>query len=434
MTISTAAAKLSYAGNGSTVDFAITWVYIAKNHVVATLRDAAGVETLQILDTDYSLTDPDTSGTLTMVNPPLTNETLVITSEPPNTQETDIPLGGNFPARAVEDALDVASQVSQKVDQKIDRSLIVPKTDLRSGSDLEIPNETDRALRFLTFDSDGKPIVTAVAPIGGAIVTPFAETYLDDTTQAATLATLGALGLVGGTLTGALNHAATVTVASATSTPIGAAASNNVDISGTTQIDGHDTVAAGRVRWGRFTGILQLTHNGTSMILPNNGANITTAVNDRYKAVSLGSGNWLYLYYIRADGTALSGSVVIEATDAEMETGTSDTVFASPANLGEHLQVPKCQLKCGVAGDILGDDDINITGVNDDGAGAATVTLGIDFEDANYICLLTVEHTVDRYSSIDTQLAGSVILNSWRETTNPTDPISYHFVAWGKQV
>jgi len=195
MTISTAAAPLSYAGNGSTTDFAITWIYIAKSHVVATLRDATGVETLQILDTDYTLTDPGDTGTLGMTNAPLTNETLVITSEPPNTQETDIPLGGSFPARSVEDALDLASQVSNKVDAKIDRSLIVPKTDLLSAGDLEIPNETARALRFLSFDSDGKPIVTAVAPIGGAIVTPFAETYLDDTTDTATRATLGVPGL-----------------------------------------------------------------------------------------------------------------------------------------------------------------------------------------------------------------------------------------------
>lgn len=195
MTISTAASILSYAGNGSTVNFAITWVYVAKAHVVATLRDAAGVETVQVLDTDYSLTDPGDTGTLTMTNAPATGETLVITSEPPNTQETDIPLGGSFPARSVEDALDVASQVSNKVDQKINRALIVPKTDLRSGSDLEIPNETDRASAFLTFGVDGKPTVTVLPPTGTAIITPFAETYLDDTTQAATLATLGAAGL-----------------------------------------------------------------------------------------------------------------------------------------------------------------------------------------------------------------------------------------------
>ena len=158
MTISTAAAPLSYAGNGSTTAFAVTWAYKAKSHVVATLRNSLGVETVQVITTNYTLTDAGTSGTLTMGTAPATNETLVITSEPPNTQETDIPLGGSFPASSVEDALDLASQVSQKVENLFNRSLRVPKTDTRSGSELEIPNETDRADKVLAFNASGDPI------------------------------------------------------------------------------------------------------------------------------------------------------------------------------------------------------------------------------------------------------------------------------------
>ena len=101
-----------------------------------------------------------------------------------------------------------------------------------------------------------------------------------------------------------LNEAATVIVASATSTPIGAAASNNVDISGTTTITSFDNVAEGINRKGRFTGALTLTHNATSLILPG-AANITTAANDRYEARSLGSGNWIVTKYQKADGTAV---------------------------------------------------------------------------------------------------------------------------------
>tara|TARA_R110000772_G_scaffold142527_2_gene252184 strand:- start:135 stop:2261 length:2127 start_codon:yes stop_codon:yes gene_type:complete len=158
MTISTAAAPLSYAGNGSTTAFAVTWAYKAKSHVVATLRNSLGVETVQVITTNYTLTDAGTSGTLTMIVAPATGETLVITSEPPNTQETDIPLGGSFPASSVEDALDLASQVSQKVENLFNRSLRVPKTDTRSGSELEIPNETDRADKVLAFNASGDPI------------------------------------------------------------------------------------------------------------------------------------------------------------------------------------------------------------------------------------------------------------------------------------
>lgn len=194
MTISTPAAPLSYAGDGIVVDFAVTWVYVAKAHVVATLRDAAGVETVQVLDTDYSLTDPGDTGTLTMVVEPASGETLVITSEPPSTQETDIPLGGSFPARAVEDSLDVASQVSNKIENSFDRALRVPKTDLRSGSDLELPNETDRANRVLSFDADGRP-TTSVAGTGDLL----AANNLSDLDSASTARTnlgLGALAVL----------------------------------------------------------------------------------------------------------------------------------------------------------------------------------------------------------------------------------------------
>jgi hypothetical protein len=108
----------------------------------------------------------------------------------------------------------------------------------------------------------------------------------------------------GDTLTGALNAAATATVASATTCDIGAATSNSVIISGTTTITGLGTIAAGAVRDVAFSGALTLTHNATSLILPA-GASITTAAGDTASFVSLGSGNWRCLSYQKADGTPL---------------------------------------------------------------------------------------------------------------------------------
>ena len=71
MTISTEPVPLPYNGDGSTTAFPITWKYFAKSHVVATLR-ASGVETLWVLDTDYTLTAAgvEAGGTLTATTPP----------------------------------------------------------------------------------------------------------------------------------------------------------------------------------------------------------------------------------------------------------------------------------------------------------------------------------------------------------------------------
>lgn len=120
------------------------------------------------------------------------------------------------------------------------------------------------------------------------------------------------IGFTGGTLTStltmsgaAINEAAEVDIASAATCNIGAAASNNVRITGTTTITAFDSVAAGIKRDIRFAAALTLTHNATSLILPNNGSNITTEAGDAMVAESLGSGNWKVLDYTRASGLPL---------------------------------------------------------------------------------------------------------------------------------
>jgi hypothetical protein len=116
----------------------------------------------------------------------------------------------------------------------------------------------------------------------------------------------GGGSFTGGTLTSALNEAPPVTIASAATVNIGAAAANTVLVSGTTTITAFDTIAAGAIRRVRFLGALTLTHNATSLILPA-GANITTAAGDVATMESLGSGNWRCINYSKVDGTAVIG-------------------------------------------------------------------------------------------------------------------------------
>ena len=114
----------------------------------------------------------------------------------------------------------------------------------------------------------------------------------------------------GDALTGALDWAATVDVASAGTTDIGAANSNRVRVTGTTTITSFGT-GTHKLRQVRFAGILTLTHNGTSLILPG-GSNITTAAGDAALAVSDGSGNWRVLVYQRASGKPITASSISE--------------------------------------------------------------------------------------------------------------------------
>lgn len=102
------------------------------------------------------------------------------------------------------------------------------------------------------------------------------------------------------------NESKASNIASAGTTDIGAASAPFLHVTGTTTITALGTVQAGTRRIVVFDGILILTHNATSLILPT-GANITTAAGDVAVFVSEGSGNWRCVNYTRADGTALAG-------------------------------------------------------------------------------------------------------------------------------
>lgn len=93
-------------------------------------------------------------------------------------------------------------------------------------------------------------------------------------------------------------HAATASVASATTTDIGAANSLSVEITGTTTITGFGTAYSGP-RFLRFAGALILTHSA-SLALPG-VANITTAAGDTCIALpNLAANGWNVVSYERS--------------------------------------------------------------------------------------------------------------------------------------
>jgi lysophospholipase L1-like esterase len=144
----------------------------------------------------------------------------------------------------------------------------------------------------------------------------------------------------GGTMTSALNEAPTVTIASSSAPAIGAAAGNTIQLTGTTTVTGFDTVAAGITRRVRFSGILTLTYNATSLILPTS-ASITTAADDVAEFLSLGSGNWMCTSYQRKSGAALTGSsftggtltsALNNAPPVTIASSTTPAIFAAAGN------------------------------------------------------------------------------------------------------
>jgi len=107
-----------------------------------------------------------------------------------------------------------------------------------------------------------------------------------------------------GALTGALNEAQTVTLASTASMLIGSAKANTIIISGSTTINAFDTAPIGAIRRTRFQGALTLTHNVIANTILG-GASMITAAGDWCEWISIGAGKWEMMNYTRASGNAL---------------------------------------------------------------------------------------------------------------------------------
>lgn len=108
----------------------------------------------------------------------------------------------------------------------------------------------------------------------------------------------------GGTFTGLVQWAKSTNIASATTTNLATLTWNFAHVTGTTTITSFGTVTAWTQITLVFDGVLTLTHNATSLILPT-GANITTVAGDSAIFESEWSGNWKCVSYVRQDGSPL---------------------------------------------------------------------------------------------------------------------------------
>lgn len=119
------------------------------------------------------------------------------------------------------------------------------------------------------------------------------------------------------------------TIASAATTNIGALNAECISVSGTTTINAFDTATAGVYRVLKFDGILTLTYNATSMILPGS-ASITTAAGDTTGFRSLGSGNWRCEWYQRANGTPVGVVAIANGGTGSTTASAARSALAVP--------------------------------------------------------------------------------------------------------
>lgn len=230
-------------------------------------------------------------------------------------------------------------------------------------------------------------------------------------------------------LTLSAKHIAMATTAVASGTPDFAASGNTVTLSGTATANTLGTVQAGFIGVVHYGIAITLTHNATSRILPT-GANITTAVGDVEIVLSLGSGNWRTISYMRADGTSVGGGGA--ASQAQQEAASSTTVFGTPGRQHYHPSAAKCWLYATYsAGTPTNSASYNITSVTDTAASRLGVTIATDFSSAAWSYSCAAEEDAAAFELISNIRKSSIAAGTIELTVNTGDPASYGFQGFG---
>jgi len=161
MTVSSTTTKNSYSGNGSTTTFAYGFKIFADADLTVILRSSTGVETVQSLTTNYTVTNAGNAsgGNVVFSSAPASGVTVVIRRNMALTQSTDYVANDPFPAATHEDALDRLTFISQQMQEEVDRTIKLSRTNTMTSTEFTV-GATDRASKVLAFDSSGELSVT----------------------------------------------------------------------------------------------------------------------------------------------------------------------------------------------------------------------------------------------------------------------------------
>jgi len=148
MTLASEAIPKIYAGNGVTDEFSFPYKFNADADLVVVLTNAVGQETVQTLTTHYTVAGAGNpaGGTVTMLTPPATGETLTIYRQVDNVQETDLSNQGAYFLETLENALDYLTMITQQISELVSRCIqIAISADV---TDVEMTPSASKFLRW----------------------------------------------------------------------------------------------------------------------------------------------------------------------------------------------------------------------------------------------------------------------------------------------
>jgi len=169
MTLSSTTTRVEFTGNGSTTAFAFNFPVLAAGDLTVTIVNSVGTETVQTLDTDYTvaIASDNTSATVNMASAPVgggTPETLIIERLVALTQLDDFQENEALPSADLEKALDRLTMETQQLNTELGRTVKVPSGDPNSVN-MVLPAKANRLGKVFAFNStSGDP--EAVQEIG----------------------------------------------------------------------------------------------------------------------------------------------------------------------------------------------------------------------------------------------------------------------------
>lgn len=169
MTIATAINRSGpYTGNGVTTVFAYDFKIEDRSHVQVIRATALNIETVLVIDTDYTVTGVgDEGGGNVVLNAPLAaGLTVTMLLNVPFTQETDLENQGAYYAETVEAAFDLAAQRDLQLMERMNRAVLLPASSGEAGGALAA--ELAANIKRLAQSADE---IDAVSGIDAEVVT-----------------------------------------------------------------------------------------------------------------------------------------------------------------------------------------------------------------------------------------------------------------------
>lgn len=177
MTIITSQSRVTYAGDGVSLNFPIPFEFFLNTDISAVLTSASGGVAALTYGVDFLLTNANVPGGGTfnkLIVVPI-GTTLSIYLNPPITQGSHYVSNAPFPAATLELDLDRQAQISQRLQDQINRCIRGGDGDLLASA-FQLPIPSARANLFLGFDGVGNlslgqvtSSILSAAVIGGLI-------------------------------------------------------------------------------------------------------------------------------------------------------------------------------------------------------------------------------------------------------------------------